>query len=409
MLDSETTAGCTSWTYHPTPHFTCTLHNSIAPTKQGVQGVVSGIRNGSSPIPPKSCIGVYTGCFKDFVPAPGVPPVRPLEVLAQGPTANMSVQACAEACATRGYALAGVTAGDLSRMQSGQGATHDSQARSRGSKGTSKGTGMYSCYCGCALNQAAPTLPNASCAAPCAGAPPGDGPCGGQGAMATFTSLCTPWPGVPLPPSKCGSNGSHPLPPGPACSQPEAQQWKFCNTSVALDERVTDLVDRILITEAGPLLTARESPAIPRLGIPAFYWGTNAVHGVDWGNATTFPQALNMGCESPLHPPVWSVSRNEHICAGGTHSLFLLVNLEWFAAGCAQCRGSFAGTWNRTAMRGFGRVIGRELRALNNLGTAGVGLTSWSPTINLIRDPRWVTNAPCLLCPFCSPSFPFVS
>lgn len=39
-------------------------------------------------------------------------------------------------------------------------------------------------------------------------------------------------------------------------------------------------------------------------------------------------------------------------------------------------------------MRLVGRTIGREMRALYNLQTAGVGLTSWSPTINLIRDPR---------------------
>lgn len=57
--------------------------------------------------------------------------------------------------------------------------------------------------------------------------------------------------------------------------------------------------------------------------------------------ATSFPQALNMGC-----------------------------------------------TWNRTAMRGVGRTIGRELRALSNVGMVQ-GITAWSPTINLIRDPRW--------------------
>ena len=40
-------------------------------------------------------------------------------------------------------------------------------------------------------------------------------------------------------------------------------------------------------------------------------------------------------------------------------------------------------------MRAVGRTIGREMRALSNLHQNGVGLTSWSPTINLIRDPRW--------------------
>lgn len=97
--------------------------------------------------------------------------------------------------------------------------------------------------------------------------------------------------------------------------------------------------------EAGPLLTARQSPEIPRLGIPAFYWGTNAIHGVDYGNATSFPQALNLGC-----------------------------------------------TFNRSAARAVGRQIGREMRALQNVGAHPMGLTSWSPTINIIRDPRWGRN-----------------
>lgn len=36
-------------------------------------------------------------------------------------------------------------------------------------------------------------------------------------------------------------------------------------------------VSRITLDEAGPQLTARSSPALPRLGVPSFYWGTNVV------------------------------------------------------------------------------------------------------------------------------------
>jgi hypothetical protein len=98
------------------------------------------------------------------------------------------------------------------------------------------------------------------------------------------------------------------------------------------------------------LLQARESPEIPRLGIPSFYWGTNAIHGIDWGNATSFPQAINLGC-----------------------------------------------TFNKSAFRGIGRQIGREMRALTNAGKwapghSALALTNWGPTINIIRDPRWGRN-----------------
>lgn len=307
---------CASWTYHASGS-TCYLHGTVG-TAKPVPGAVSGTPHGHAPPPPPPalrCVGAYLGCFKDFVPAPGVPPVRALSHLAAGPAANMTVAACASDCATLGYPLAGISVGKMAS---------DAAAG-----------GLYSCYCGCAFNDAAPALLNSTCAAPCGDAPPGDGPCGAPGAMATFRAECVPMP----PPSKtCGGNGSHPLPPGPACSQAASKEWKFCDHTLPLDERVNDLVGHITLQEAGALLTARESPAIPRLGVPAFYWGTNAIHGVQSGNATSFPQALNMGC-----------------------------------------------TWNRTAMRGVGRTIGREMRALFNVGSNGVGLTSWSPTINLIR------------------------
>ena len=65
-----------------------------------------------------------------------------------------------------------------------------------------------------------------------------------------------------------------------ACNTSSASTFKFCDTSLTIDERVDDLVARVTIEEAGPQLTARESPAIDRLGVPSYYWGTNAIHGI---------------------------------------------------------------------------------------------------------------------------------
>jgi beta-glucosidase-like glycosyl hydrolase len=273
------------------------------------------------------CVGSYQGCHADVIPAPGVPAVRPLDQLVAGPTPNMTVAGCADACAVKGYPLAGVTSDTLVA-----GVTSDTLVVE---------VGMYKCYCGCSINAAAPPAPTASCSDQCPGAPPGDGPCGSNAAMATFEVECSP----ALKPSATCGNGTKPLPPGPACSQAATKKFKFCDVTLPLGDRVNDLVDRIELHEAGGLMQARSSAPIPRLGIPAFYWGTNAIHGVQSAGATSFPQALNMGC-----------------------------------------------TWNRTVMRAVGRTIGREMRALNNLGRPGVGLTSWSPTINLIRDPRWGRN-----------------
>ena len=310
----------------------CYLHGAVEPRKR-VPGAISGVPSGDvpppGPTPPppepqRQCTGQYQGCFKDFVPAPGVPPIRALGHHAQGPAANLTVAGCSSKCAALGFPLCGLVKGSGSSTK------------------VATVAAQHSCWCGCSLNGAATTLPNDTCAAQCGGAHAGNGPCGGAAAMAAFRVEC-----YPAPPAStvCGSNGSHTLPKGRACSQAAAKAWAFCNTSLPLDERVMDLVGRISMAEAGALLTARQSPEIPRLGIPAFYWGTNAIHGIgnQLGlrvNATSFPQALNMGC-----------------------------------------------TWNRTAMRGVGRTIGRELRALSNSGLVS-GITSWAPTINLIRDPR---------------------
>ena len=261
-------ARCKSWTMHlGSPK--CYLHGAVEPRKH-VASAISGVPSG--PVPPpgpspptpqrRQCTGAYQGCFKDFVPAPGVPPVRALSHRSAGPAANLSVASCAADCATLGFPLSGLVQGSGSLTGGG---------RAPASAAT------HSCWCDCSLNRAATVLPNQTCAAPC-GAHSGDGPCGGEGAMATFLVEC--YPTTPPAPGVCGGNGSHVLPKGRACSQVEAKDWRFCDTSVPLDERVTDLVNRITMAEAGAMLTARQSPAIPRLGIPEFYWGTNAIHGI---------------------------------------------------------------------------------------------------------------------------------
>lgn len=69
-----------------------------------------------------------------------------------------------------------------------------------------------------------------------------------------------------------------------AC-QPPHDTYPFCNPSLPLDERIADLVSRLDDAEIPALLTARhnesgQSPAsgaIPRLGLPEYDWGMNAV------------------------------------------------------------------------------------------------------------------------------------
>lgn len=238
-----------------------------------------------------------------------------------------SVADCVQHCGALGYRLSGLT----------------------GNAGPP--VAVY-CYCGSAVDGAAVAAPAGDCSLPCPAG--GAGACGGNYRLEVYNSTCT---GPMPPPPGPGLNGT-------ACSQPESAALAFCNKSLTVEERVADLVARLTLYEIGPQLTARSSPAIPRLGIPSYYWGLNFVHGVT--------NAVDGGV----------------LCLAGK-----CVSI--FPAGAAQ-----GASWNATAWREMGRVGATEMRALNNLqwGPAarpGVGqdaLVSWGPTINLQRDPRWGRN-----------------
>ncbi len=61
-----------------------------------------------------------------------------------------------------------------------------------------------------------------------------------------------------------------------------------------LDARVKDLVSKLTLEEKVSLL-GYNSKAVPRLGIPAYNWWNEGLHGVARaGEATIFPQAIGM-------------------------------------------------------------------------------------------------------------------
>jgi hypothetical protein len=134
----------------------------------------------------------------------------------------------------------------------------------------------------------------------------------------------------------------------------KAASFPYCDPARSIDERLLDLVGRISDDEAGTQLTARESPALPALGLPSYYWGTNAIHGLQ-----------NVGCLSDS--------------LGGKCPTS-------FPAPCA-----LSAAFEPSLVYAMGRVLGRELRAYYNV-KAHDSLDTWSPTINLNRDPRWGRN-----------------
>ena len=122
------------------------------------------------------------------------------------------------------------------------------------------------------------------------------------------------------------------------------------NTNLSFEQRVNDVVSRLTLEEkVAQMLNA--TPAISRLGILAYDWWNETLHGVARTpyKVTSYPQAIAM-----------------------------------------------AATWDTNSLKTMAQFSGEEGRAiqnksieLNKTGDRYVGLTYWTPNINIFRDPRW--------------------
>lgn len=126
------------------------------------------------------------------------------------------------------------------------------------------------------------------------------------------------------------------------------QKFLFRNHTAPIEARVNDLIKQLTLEEKISLLGYNSKP-VTRLGIPAYNWWNEGLHGVARaGRATVFPQAIAM-----------------------------------------------AASFNDGLMNEVASAISTEARAKYNLAIAQgrhlqyVGLTFWSPNINIFRDPRW--------------------
>ena len=71
-----------------------------------------------------------------------------------------------------------------------------------------------------------------------------------------------------------------------------AQTFPFQDTSLSVSERVEDLLSRLTLEEKLSLMEHR-NPAIPSLGLPAYSWWNEALHGVGRnGLATVWPMPI---------------------------------------------------------------------------------------------------------------------
>ncbi len=125
-----------------------------------------------------------------------------------------------------------------------------------------------------------------------------------------------------------------------------AQPYKDPNLSAEV--RAKDLLGRLSLQEKAQLME-HTSPAIERLGIPAFNWWNEALHGIGRnGTATVYP--ITMG---------------------------------------------LAATWDDALVERAFSAASDEARAKNNIARQNGRirqyqcLSFWTPNINIFRDPRW--------------------
>lgn len=128
----------------------------------------------------------------------------------------------------------------------------------------------------------------------------------------------------------------------------DTYEYPFQDPALPVEERIENLLS-LLEPEEKVGLMMNSSKAVPRLGIPAYDWWNEALHGVARaGLATVFPQAIGMAAtwNEPGHLETFEIISDE-ACAKYNQSL-------------------------REEDRGRYR-----------------GLTFWTPNINIFRDPRW--------------------
>ena len=78
------------------------------------------------------------------------------------------------------------------------------------------------------------------------------------------------------------------------CTVSDSLKGTFWDPSLSIDKRVDDLVGKLNLEEKVSLMMYN-SPAIDRLGIPAYNWWGECLHGVARnGRATVFPQAIGL-------------------------------------------------------------------------------------------------------------------
>ena len=124
--------------------------------------------------------------------------------------------------------------------------------------------------------------------------------------------------------------------------------YPFQNPDLSTEKRINDLVSRLTLKEKASLMLYN-SPAIERLGIPEYNWWNECLHGVARaGKATVFPQAIGL-----------AATFDDDLIFRVADAISTEARAKYHAAVRKGNRAQY------------------------------LGLSFWTPNINIFRDPRW--------------------
>jgi beta-glucosidase len=132
-----------------------------------------------------------------------------------------------------------------------------------------------------------------------------------------------------------------------AAHSQDTSNLPYMNPKLSPEERAADLVHRMTLREKATQLV-NQARAIPRLGVPAYDWWSEALHGVAVDGTTEFPEPIGLAA-------TFDVPR--------IHEMATAIGIE-------------------------GRIKhAQDVRA----GHSNIfeGLDFWAPNVNIFRDPRW--------------------
>jgi len=132
-----------------------------------------------------------------------------------------------------------------------------------------------------------------------------------------------------------------------AAAAQEVAKLPYLNPSLSPEQRAADLVHRMTLEEKASQLV-NNARAIPSLGVPAYDWWSEALHGVAVNGTTEFPEPIGLAASFD---------------APGIHEMATAISIE------ARVK------HDQDVRAGHSNIM--------------EGLDFWAPNVNIFRDPRW--------------------